>query len=87
MHTIVSFIFVAVGVGAYLTPSMIAQRRMRREVSRILLVNLALGWTIAGWIGALSWATKSSGTDLRSAANAARRHCRLLKLERAKERC
>jgi uncharacterized membrane protein len=78
MHAFMSYVFVAIGVAGYFTPSMIARRRMKREAARILLLNLALGWTITGWIGALSWATKSFGTDRRSAENAARWRRRLL---------
>jgi hypothetical protein len=77
-----SYVLVAIGVGVYFTPSMIARRRLKQEAARVLLLNLILGWTIAGWIGALNWATKSFGTDLRSAENAARLKRRSIEAER-----
>jgi len=77
MHRLIFVVVLALCVGAYLTPAMIAQRRMRRDAARILLLNVALGWTISGWFGALAWATKSSDTDSRTALNAARRQRRL----------
>lgn len=82
MHIFMSYVLIAIGVGVYFTPSMIARRRLKQEAARVLLLNLLLGWTIAGWIGALSWASKSFGTDLRSAENAARLKRRSLEAER-----
>ncbi|MBN3761891.1 superinfection immunity protein [Burkholderia sp. Ac-20365] len=82
MHVFMSFVIVAMGVTVYFTPSMIARRRMKQEAARVLLLNLFLGWTIAGWIAALSWATKSFDVDLRSAENAARLQRRALESER-----
>jgi hypothetical protein len=79
MHVFMSYVLVAIGLTVYFTPSVIARRRMRHEAARVLFLNLLLGWTVAGWIAALSWATKSFGTDLRSAENAARFQRRLLK--------
>ncbi|WP_109483661.1 superinfection immunity protein [Paraburkholderia sp. C35] len=82
MHVFLFCLFLTVGVAVYFTPSMIARRRMKHEAARVLLLNLLLGWTIAGWIGALSWATKSFGTVLRSAENAARQKRHSLETER-----
>lgn len=82
MHVFMSYLIVALGVTVYFTSTMIARRRMKREAARVLLLNLLLGWTIAGWIGALSWATKSFDVDLRSAKNAARLQRRALESER-----
>lgn len=82
MHVLMFYVFVAIGMALYFTPAVITRRRMKREAARVLLLNLALGWTITGWIGALSWATKSLGTDLRCAENAARLRRGSLKPER-----
>jgi len=82
MHVFLSYVIVAMGVAVYFMPSMTARRRLKHEAARVLLLNLFLGWTIAGWIGALSWATKSFGADLRSAENAARLKRRSLESER-----
>jgi hypothetical protein len=40
----------------YLVPSIIAQRYQHPKQPTILLLNVALGWTIVGWIVALIWA-------------------------------
>jgi H+/Cl- antiporter ClcA len=85
MHALISYLLIAICVGVYLAPSMIAMRRMRREAARLFVLNIVLGWTITGWLGALSWATRSFGVDLRSAENAARWHRSLRKLRRAEE--
>jgi hypothetical protein len=42
----------------YLAPSMISQRYQHPKHTAILVVNLALGWTIVGWVIALIWALK-----------------------------
>jgi T4 superinfection immunity protein len=87
MHRLISIVVLALCMGAYVTPSMIAQRTMRRQAARILLLNVALGWIKAGWPRALAWATKSSATGSRRFANAARRRRRLLMSKLGKEIC
>lgn len=42
----------------YLAPSIIAQRYRHPKQPVILMFNVALGWTIAGWVVALVWALK-----------------------------
>ena len=44
---------------AYFLPSVVAGVRSHNNYNAILLLNLLLGWTVAGWIGALIW----SATD------------------------
>ena len=44
---------------AYFLPSVVAGVRGHNNYGAILLLNLLLGWTVAGWIGALIW----SATD------------------------
>lgn len=43
----------------YFLPSMIALARKHHNRMQIILLNLLLGWTFLGWIGALIW---SAGT-------------------------
>ena len=43
----------------YLAPSIIAQRYQHPRQPLILMLNVALGWTIIGWIAALVWALKA----------------------------
>ncbi len=40
----------------YLTPSLIAWYRAHHNRAAIIALNLLLGWTVLGWIGALIWA-------------------------------
>jgi len=40
----------------YFLPTISAYERKKKNSSSILVVNLFLGWTIIGWIVALSWA-------------------------------
>ena len=40
----------------YFLPSISAYSRKKRNASSILVVNFFLGWTVIGWVVALSWA-------------------------------
>lgn len=54
-----------IGVVAYVFPSMIAYHRNHRNFIPLIIVNLALGWAILGWIAALAWAFSSDVTESR----------------------
>lgn len=54
MGTILLF---AVLILIYILPSMIAWNR--KHSNGIFVLNLFLGWTFIGWIGALIWAVSS----------------------------
>lgn len=43
-------------VGIYFLPTIIAGTRHHRNGTGIFLLNLLLGWTVLGWVGALIWA-------------------------------
>lgn len=50
----------------YCAPAIVAAQRDHHNRQAILVLNLLLGWTLIGWIGALIWAltrppTTSSG--------------------------
>jgi len=47
----------------YFTPALVAFGRDHHQRAAILVLNLFLGWTVLGWIGALVW----SATATRSA--------------------
>ena len=47
---------VAVALPLYLLPAIIARLRKHPYVAGIFLLNLLLGWTFLGWVGALVWA-------------------------------
>lgn len=55
----------AVIFALYLLPTLVAFLRKHHNKAQILLLNLFLGWTFLGWIGALIW---SVGTVKRPAA-------------------
>jgi hypothetical protein len=42
--------------GVYFAPAIIAVARQHRNWIGISIINLAFGWTVLGWIGALVWA-------------------------------
>ena len=50
----------------YLVPSMIAQRYQHPKQPAILMLNVALGWTIVGWVIALLWALNPNHAPLPS---------------------
>ena len=41
---------------AYFLPAIVAHARRHRQVPAIFVLNLLLGWSVFGWIGALIWA-------------------------------
>ena len=41
--------------GIYFLPTIIAAVRGHRQAVAIFLLNLFLGWTLIGWVGALVW--------------------------------
>jgi uncharacterized membrane protein YwaF len=40
----------------YLLPTLIAALRQHDNTVGVALLNILLGWTVAGWIGVLIWA-------------------------------
>jgi hypothetical protein len=42
--------------GIYFIPSMLACDRHHRNRVVIIILNVFLGWTLIGWVGALIWA-------------------------------
>ncbi|WP_316207546.1 superinfection immunity protein [Bradyrhizobium sp. SZCCHNR3118] len=47
-------------IGMYFLPALIAFSRTHHQRVAILLLNLFLGWTGLGWIGALVWSATAS---------------------------
>lgn len=43
-------------LGIYFFPALIAWARGNRQTTAIFILNLLLGWTLLGWVGALVWA-------------------------------
>ncbi len=57
----VLFLFLIV----YLMPWIFAEARDHGDASRILLLNVLLGWTLLGWIAAWLWAGKAPPRPVR----------------------
>jgi hypothetical protein len=51
------FAILAILIGVYFAPSIVAARRGHRNKTPIFLLNLFLGWTLIGWVAALIWST------------------------------
>jgi hypothetical protein len=49
-------LLVALGIVVYFLPSLVASGRKKRSSTAIFVLNLLLGWTLIGWVGALIWA-------------------------------
>jgi T4 superinfection immunity protein len=48
---------------AYFIPLFVAAGRRHRYIAPIGLINLALGWTVLGWFGAIIWAVNRDVRD------------------------
>jgi hypothetical protein len=46
----------------YMWPSVIAQSRKHNNYNAIVALNILLGWTCLGWIGALVWSLTAART-------------------------
>lgn len=44
------------GLLLYFLPAILAWNWGRRNATAILVLNIFLGWTLVGWVGALVWA-------------------------------
>jgi len=47
------FLFVVVGLAAYLIPTVIAIMRKKQNIAVIVVINILLGWSFVGWVVAL----------------------------------
>ena len=50
-------IFSIVLFAIYFLPSLVAVERNHKQATPIGILNLFLGWTLLGWVGALVWAS------------------------------
>ncbi len=59
-HRVIAMIFVvlvlALLLGVYFLPALIARDRKHHNAAAIFVLNLLLGWTLLGWVAALIWA-------------------------------
>lgn len=56
-------IALAIGLGVYFLPAVVAAMRSHENEGGIMVLNLLLGWTVLGWIAALVWAVSGSSRD------------------------
>lgn len=53
------FLMLAALVAVYFLPGLIAFKRDHQNAASIMLLNLFLGWTLLGWVGALVWSASA----------------------------
>jgi hypothetical protein len=53
-NTLVLIVFF-VSLAVYFLPSLVASTRLHPNSKPIMLLNIFLGWTLIGWVGALIW--------------------------------
>lgn len=56
----------AIIFAAYMFPTIIAIARRHYNALAISMLNLFLGWSVLGWIGALVWACTSNRNQARA---------------------
>lgn len=56
IEIIQAIIGLAIFLGFYFAPTLIAGHLKHRQFTGILLLNMLLGWTFIGWVAALIWA-------------------------------
>ena len=55
MEVLSALIVLLLFVAAYFLPTVVAGVRGHKNTLAIFLLNLFLGWTLFGWLGALIW--------------------------------
>jgi hypothetical protein len=69
-------------IALYFLPAMIAVSRRAKRKAGIIILNVSLGWTVLGWIGALIWAVSDNTLPQESSDPAAPRSNRPAMSER-----
>ncbi len=60
-------IFFPAALALYFSPGIVAEARGHPNRMPIFLLNLFLGWTVVGWVGALVWAYSSNQPSVANA--------------------
>lgn len=63
---IVLLVVLVLALGIYLLPTSVAAVRQHRHLGAVFVLNLFLGWTLLGWVGALVWALTAHRDDVMS---------------------
>jgi hypothetical protein len=56
-------IMIVISVALYILPTLLAWTHGTKRFGRIAFVNLALGWTIVGWIASVAMIYAGAGAD------------------------
>lgn len=56
------WLFLAIAAVLYFVPALVARARGHGRAAGVLWLNLALGWTLIGWVLVLVWALSNPGT-------------------------
>jgi predicted RNA-binding Zn-ribbon protein involved in translation (DUF1610 family) len=54
------FLIIVAGILLYFLPTILGHKK--QHATGIILLNIFLGWTLLGWLGALIWAVSSPET-------------------------
>jgi hypothetical protein len=65
-----AILLVVLAIGIYLIPTWVALIRHHTQKGAIFAINLFLGWTLLGWVGALAWACSTSSFKRRGTSSA-----------------
>jgi hypothetical protein len=68
---IFAVLFFLLAPSLYLFPTIEAWRAKKNNLTSIALLNVLLGWTVLGWVGALIWAASSEQSERSTAAELA----------------
>lgn len=60
MALLLGLLYIALFIVIYFLPSIVASRRQHNNFIAIFILNLFLGFTLLGWVGALVWAVYKS---------------------------
>jgi Superinfection immunity protein len=55
-NSLMLLVILTVSIGLYMLPALCAWQRGHPQTMAIAILNVFLGWSILGWIGALVWA-------------------------------
>jgi hypothetical protein len=62
MNAILVIVFIVLGLLLYFAPSIVAKERKHPNATAIFVLNLFLGWSVIGWVGAIVWSYTNSSS-------------------------
>jgi hypothetical protein len=71
IHFVLSIAVIALSVVVYFLPSIIGKRRDMLYIHMLFIANLALGWTVIGWILCVPWGLFGLTVDAHFAVHSA----------------